>query len=187
MILIDNYDSFTYNIVQGFMELGIVPKVFKNDKITIEKLNSIEFRKIIISPGPNNPYNAGISLDVVKNFYKTKKILGICLGHQCIAQFFGAAICKLNNPVHGKVSDISFDANSLLFKNIPQGFFATRYHSLVVKHDTIPDCLLSIAKTKDNVNMALKHKDFDVYGVQFHPESILTEFGQVLFKNFINI
>jgi anthranilate synthase component 2 len=187
MILLDNYDSFTYNIIQSLLEIGIEPKVFKNDGISIKKLENINFERIIISPGPGNPDNAGISLDVIKHFHRTKKILGICLGHQCIAQFFGASICKSKNPMHGKVSEIFFDENCELFKNIPQGFQATRYHSLEVDCSIIPDTLISVANTKDNINMALKHKEFDIYGVQFHPESILTVHGEILLKNFIDI
>ncbi|MDR1433554.1 aminodeoxychorismate/anthranilate synthase component II [Candidatus Endomicrobiellum devescovinae] len=187
MILIDNYDSFTYNIVQSLMEMGIEPKVFKNDEVSLKKLENINFDRIIISPGPGNPDNAGISLDVIKRFHKTKKILGVCLGHQCIAQFFGASICMSKNPTHEKVSEIFFDENCELFKNISQGFQATRYHSLEVERSTITDTLIPIANTKDNVNMAIKCKDFNVYGVQFHPESILTIDGKILLKNFANI
>jgi anthranilate synthase/aminodeoxychorismate synthase-like glutamine amidotransferase len=187
MILIDNYDSFTYNIVQVLLEIGIKPKIFKNDRIRdLKKLEDINFESIIISPGPGNPDNAGVSLDVINRFYKTKKILGVCLGHQCIAQLFGASICKSKIPFHGKVSEIFFDKNYKLFRNIPQGFQATRYHSLEVEITTIPDTLISIASTKDNINMAIKHKDFSVYGVQFHPESVLTRHGKSLIRNFID-
>ena len=145
MILIDNYDSFTYNIVQYLQELGVEPKVFENDKISVEELLQMDFDSIIISPGAGNPNTAGVSMDVIKNFYQTKKILGICLGHQCIAQFFGGKIVKSQNPTHGKTSRIYFDENSKLFKGLPQGFEITRYHSLEVK-----DTNLKItARTKD--------------------------------------
>ncbi|MDR3156600.1 MAG: aminodeoxychorismate/anthranilate synthase component II [Lactobacillales bacterium] len=184
MILIDNYDSFTYNIVHNLLEIGVEPKIFKNDEISLEKLENINFEKIIISPGPGGPNNAGISLSAIKHFYKTKKILGVCLGHQCIAKVFGACICKSKNPMHGKVSKIFFDENCKLFENIPQGFQATRYHSLEVQRSTIADPLISVAHTKDDINMALKHKNFHLYGVQFHPESILTIHGKTLLKNF---
>jgi len=184
MILIDNYDSFTYNIVQYLRELGVEPKIFKNDEITISKLKKINFSNIIISPGPKNPNNAGISIEVIKEFHKSKKILGICLGHQCVAQYFGCKIIKSKNPTHGKVSKIYFKENEL-FKGLKQGFEATRYHSLIVDNNSISDCILPIAHTKDKIIMALKHRDYPVYGVQFHPEAILTEGGKTLLSNFI--
>ena len=181
MILIDNYDSFTYNIVQYLQELGVEPKVFENDKITINELKQLNFNSIIISPGAGNPDTAGISTDVIKEFYKTKKILGICLGHQCIAQFFGGKIVKSENPTHGKTSKIYFDEQSKLFKGLPQGFEVTRYHSLEVK-----DVPLKItAKTSDGLIMAIEHETLPVYGVQFHPEAILTQYGHELLYNFI--
>lgn len=185
MILIDNYDSFTYNIVQYLDELGIKPEIYENDKISVEELNAKTFDTIILSPGAGNPDTAGISLDVIKNFYHTKKILGICLGHQCIAQYFGAKIVKSENPTHGKVSKIYYNSNLKFFKDIPQGFSATRYHSLVVASGTIKSPLIPIAQTQDGINMAIKHKDFEVYGVQFHPEAILTEYGKQLMVNFL--
>ena len=182
MILIDNYDSFTYNIVQYLQELGVEPKVFVNDKISVEELLQMDFDSIIISPGAGNPNTAGVSMDVIKNFYQTKKILGICLGHQCIAQFFGGKIVKSQNPTHGKTSRIYFDENSKLFKGLPQGFEVTRYHSLEVK-----DTNLKItARTKDGTIMALEHETFPIYGVQFHPEAILTQYGHELLKNFLS-
>lgn len=181
MILIDNYDSFTYNIVQYLQELGCQPKIFKNDEITINDLSKMNFNSIIISPGPGNPDSAGISMDVIKNFYKTKKILGICLGHQCIAQFFGGKIIKSANPTHGKTSKIFFDDISKLFKDLPQGFEVTRYHSLEVK-----DVPLKItAATSDGTIMAIEHETLPIYGVQFHPEAILTQYGHELLHNFI--
>lgn len=219
MILIDNYDSFTYNLVQYFKELGVEPRVFKNDEITIQELKRIDFSSIVISPGPNNPDNAGISLEVIKEFYKTKKILGVCLGHQCIAQFFGAKIVKANEPVHGKVSKIHFKPDAL-FNEIEQGFEATRYHSLIVENESLPKCLIKLAYTDPSPEflklvphfeihpspsrgeersdasrftphapplMALKHKDYPIYGVQFHPEAILTQYGKKLMENFLNI
>ncbi len=182
MILIDNYDSFTYNIVQYLQELGVEPKVFVNDKISVEELLQMDFDSIIISPGAGNPNTAGVSMDVIKKFYQTKKILGICLGHQCIAQFFGGKIVKSQNPTHGKTSRIYFDENSKLFKGLPQGFEVTRYHSLEVK-----DTNLKItARTKDGTIMALEHETLPIYGVQFHPEAILTQYGHELLKNFLS-
>lgn len=208
MILIDNYDSFTYNIVQYLKELGVEPKVFKNDEITIKELKKLEFSSIIISPGPKNPDEAGISLDVINEFYKTKKILGVCLGHQCIAQYFGGKVIKSAEPVHGKVSKIYFQED-VLFKGLKQGFKATRYHSLVVESESLPECLVLLAyasgkrkeeRGKGTMNpvscslfpvypalMALRHKDYPVYGVQFHPEAILTQGGRRLLGNFLGI
>jgi len=186
MILIDNYDSFTYNIVQYLKELGVSPLIYKNDEITVDELKKKRFNSIIISPGPKNPDGAGISLDVIKEFYKTKKILGICLGHQCIAQFFGAKIIKDKNPTHGKVSKILFDKNSALFKNVKQNFLATRYHSLIIDKDSLPEDILEIATCENKIIMGIKHKKYNVYGVQFHPEAILTQYGKVILQNFIN-
>jgi len=182
MILIDNYDSFTYNIVQYLRTLGVNPLIFENDKITVEALQTIDFDKIIISPGAGNPDNAGISLSVISEFYKTKKILGICLGHQCIAQFFGAKVVK-TEPVHGKTSQIYFDERCGLFQGIPQGFEVCRYHSLAVEN--ITNELLPVAWTKDGINMAIAHTKYSVYGVQFHPEAILTQYGGKLIENFL--
>jgi len=184
MILIDNYDSFTYNIVQYLRELGVEPKIFKNDEITVSELKKMNFSRIIISPGPKNPDNSGISMEVIKEFYKTKKILGICLGHQCIAQYFGCKIVKSKNPTHGKVSKIYFEENSL-FQNLKQGFEATRYHSLIVDNGSIKNRIIPLAYTDDKVLMALKHSEYPIYGVQFHPEAILTEGGKVLLSNFL--
>lgn len=208
MILIDNYDSFTYNIVQYLKELGVEPKVFKNDEVTIDELKKINFSSIIISPGPKNPDESGISLAVIKEFYKTKKILGICLGHQCIAQFFGCKIIKDKEPTHGKVSKIYHNSDPL-FEGLEQGFEATRYHSLIVDNDSLPECIVPLAyaevkckmqnaKSEKNsvyrlpfvVNpllMALKHRDYPIYGVQFHPEAILTEGGKKLLGNFLGL
>lgn len=183
MILIDNYDSFTYNIVQYLRELGVNPIIFENDGITVNELRKMTFDSIILSPGAGNPDGAGISLEVIKEFYKTKKILGVCLGHQCIAQFFGAKIIKAKEPCHGKTSKIRH-GSSVLFKDIPEEFEVTRYHSLIVK-DLSEDLTVS-AQTSDGIIMALEHKLYPVFGVQFHPEAILTQFGHKLFQNFID-
>lgn len=187
MILIDNYDSFTYNIVQYLQELGIEPQVFENDKISINELKQLNFSSIIISPGAGNPNTAGISMEVIKEFYKTKKILGVCLGFQCLAQFFGAEIIKDKEPMHGKVSNIEIIENSKLFKNIPNEFFVTRYHSLIANRKTIKPPLKITAQTKDHIVMAIEHNKLPLYGVQFHPEAILTQYGHELFENFISI
>lgn len=187
MILIDNYDSFTYNVVQYLEELGVEPKIFENDKVTIDELKSLDFDSIIISPGAGNPDTAGISMAVIQEFYKTKKILGICLGHQCIAKFFGANIVKSQNPTHGKTSKIFVCENSKLFKNLPKNFDVTRYHSLEVEKSSIPQSLKITAETQDGTIMALEHDALPIYGVQFHPEAILTQYGHELLRNFIEI
>lgn len=187
MILIDNYDSFTYNVVQYLEELGIEPKIFENDKVTIDELKSLDFDSIIISPGAGNPNTAGISMAALEEFYKTKKILGICLGHQCIAKFFGANIAKSKNPTHGKTSKIFVCENSKLFKNLPKNFDVTRYHSLEVEKSSIPQSLKITAETQDGTIMALEHDALPIYGVQFHPEAILTQYGHELLRNFIEI
>ena len=187
MILIDNYDSFTYNVVQYLEELGVEPKIFENDKVTIDELKSLDFDSIIISPGAGNPDTAGISMAVLEEFYKTKKILGICLGHQCIAKFFGANITKSKNPTHGKTSKIFVCENSKLFKNLPKNFDVTRYHSLEVEKSSIPPSLKITAETQDGTIMALEHDALPIYGVQFHPEAILTQYGHELLRNFIEI
>jgi anthranilate synthase/aminodeoxychorismate synthase-like glutamine amidotransferase len=183
-VLLDNYDSFTYNIVQYLEEMGEELTVFENDRITVAELRRRNFANLLISPGPGNPEGAGICLEAVGAFYATRKILGICLGHQCIARFFGAQVVKARDPVHGKVSEIFFEHGEPLFAGIPQGFSATRYHSLVVDPRTIGGDLRAVAHTGDGVNMALRHRAYPVYGVQFHPEAILTEHGKTLLRNF---
>lgn len=177
MLIIDNYDSFTYNLVQYFKILGENPTVVKND----EPLPAGNFSRIVISPGPGNPDTSGLSMEVLEKYHKTTPILGVCLGHQCIAQFFGAEIMRAKEPMHGKVSQIFHNAKGL-FDGLPQGFNATRYHSLVV--DNLPETLEVTAHT-DDVIMGLKHRDLPIYGVQFHPEAILTQYGLELLRNFI--
>ncbi|MCM1009494.1 MAG: aminodeoxychorismate/anthranilate synthase component II [Fusobacterium sp.] len=179
MLIIDNYDSFTYNLVQYFKILGQNPIVVKND----EHLPDVDFQRIVISPGAGNPDNSGLSMAVLKKYYSEKPILGVCLGHQCIAKFFGAEIIKAKEPMHGKVSKVFYKDGEPLFAGLPQGFNATRYHSLVVSN--LPESLEVIAQT-DNVIMALKHRKLPIYGVQFHPEAILTEGGLELLGNFIH-
>lgn len=178
MLIIDNYDSFTYNLVQYFKILGETPLVVKND----EPMPSENFSRIVISPGPGNPDTSGLSMKVLERYHKTTPILGVCLGHQCIAQFFGGEIIRASESMHGKVSPI-FHNSEGIFEGLPQGFNATRYHSLVV--DNLPECLEVTAKTKDNVVMGIKHKEAPIYGVQFHPEAILTEYGLELLRNFL--
>ena len=183
MLIIDNYDSFTYNIVQYIKILNINPIVITNDEMSIDEIKELNFSKIIISPGWGNPKNSGISMDVIDYYKDTKPIFGICLGMQCIAEYYGAKIIKAPEPFHGKNSKIYFDEDFELFKGLKQGFSATRYHSLIVSE---PSTAIKItAQTDDNIPMALKIQNKSIYGVQFHPEAILTEQGIDIIKNFI--
>ena len=190
LLMIDNYDSFTYNIVQYFGELGAELTVHRNDMIDISEIEKINPEKIVISPGPCTPNEAGISVEVVKRFHKIKPILGICLGHQSIGQAFNGRIITANLIMHGKTSEIFHNDNEI-FSKIKNPFDATRYHSLVVEKKTLPECLEIIAWSKDkNLEdeiMGLKHKKYPTYGLQFHPESILTEPGHQLLKNFLEL
>ncbi len=182
ILVIDNYDSFTYNLVQYLGELGEELRVFRNDKISLEEIERLKPSRIVISPGPGTPGDAGISEDVVRVFHKTLPILGVCLGHQAIGEVFGGKIVRAPTLMHGKVSDIFHDGQRL-FAGLPQGFPATRYHSLVVSE--VPACLEVSAKTNDGVVMGLRHRDFPTEGIQFHPESIMTGVGKDLLKNFL--
>ncbi len=184
ILVIDNYDSFVYNIVQyvGYYYQSL--KIFRNDKINIENIKKLNPNGIILSPGPGRPENSGICLDIMKNLYNRIPILGICLGHQIIGQHFGAQIINANQIIHGKTSNI-FHEQSQIFYNINSPFKATRYHSLIIDNTTMPDSLKSIAKTKDNIIMAVEHIKYPIVGLQFHPESILTEKGKQIIKNFL--
>lgn len=184
VIIIDNYDSFTYNLVQYIGGLGIEIEVYRNNTIGIEDIQKKKPDHIIISPGPCTPKEGGISTEVVKFFYKEIPILGVCLGHQCIAYAFGAEIVRANRVMHGKTSMI-YHNNTGVFKNLKNPLIATRYHSLIAKEDTVPDCFEITARTKEKEIMGLRHKDFPLEGVQFHPESYLTEEGLKLLKNFL--
>ncbi len=183
--MIDNYDSFTYNIVQYIGELGYDITVFRSRDVTVEDVKRFSPDKIIISPGPGWPKDAGISLDVIREFAGKVPILGVCLGHQCIGVAFGGRIIHARRLMHGKVSKIYHD-DDVLFAGIPQGFVATRYHSLVVDPKTLPETLKAIAHSEDGEIMALRHKALPIWGVQFHPESILTEYGKEMLANFIS-
>ncbi len=186
ILVIDNYDSFTYNIVQYVGELGHKVIVYRNDEISIADIKKINPDKIIISPGPKSPSEAGISVDIIKEFYNKLPILGVCLGHQAIGYAFGAEIVRASNIMHGKVSSIKHNSTSLLFKNIPESFEATRYHSLVISKKNIPDIINITAYAKDDDEiMAIELKGYNVYGVQFHPESILTFQGKNIINNFL--
>lgn len=188
IIVIDNYDSFTYNLVQYLGELGVNLQVFRNDKITLEEIDEKKPEKIVISPGPCTPREAGISVEVVKKFSGRIPILGVCLGHQSIGQAFGGKIVRALRLLHGKTSDIFHDGKTI-YKGIPKPFTATRYHSLIVEKESLPECLEISAWTEDDDNpiMGLRHKSHPTEGVQFHPESILTIEGKKLLENFIKL
>lgn len=186
VLIIDNYDSFTYNLVQYLGELGAQLKVFRNDKITLAQIKKLKPEKIVISPGPGRPQDAGISMPVIREFSSSIPILGVCLGHQCIGEVFGGKVIRAARLMHGKTSFI-FHNNSAIFKNIPNPFEATRYHSLIVEKKSLPEVLEITAWTKQKEIMGLRHKHMPVYGVQFHPESILTGEGKKLLKNFLSL
>jgi len=182
ILVIDNYDSFTYNLVQYLGELGQDLRVYRNDKIGIEEIERMKPARIVISPGPGVPADAGITEDVIRHFHKSMPILGVCLGHQAIGEVFGGKIERAPTLMHGKVSEILHDGKGL-FKGLPQGFTATRYHSLMVSN--IPDALEVTAETKDHVVMGLRHRQFPTEGIQFHCESIMTVVGKSILKNFL--
>ncbi|MCG2677064.1 aminodeoxychorismate/anthranilate synthase component II [bacterium] len=207
MLIIDNYDSFTYNLVQYLGELAASrqgrasPKraggelrpngrgedlqVFRNDKITIKEIERLKPDKIVISPGPGRPKEAGISKEVIKHFASKVPILGVCLGHQCIAEVFGAKIVRAKRLMHGKTSEIYHQGKGI-YRGLPKPFIATRYHSLIVDSQSLPGCLTVTARTKEKEIMGIRHKKYKVEGVQFHPESVLTGIGKKLLKNFLN-
>ena len=184
ILMIDNYDSFTYNLVQYMGELGADIRVERNDRISIDEIESLAPKKIVISPGPCTPAKAGISVEVIKYFSGKVPILGVCLGHQSVGAAFGGEIIKAGKLMHGKTSEVRHDGKTL-FKDLPNPFTATRYHSLVLNRKTLPDCFEITAESDDNEIMGIRHKGLPVEGVQFHPESILTPNGKDLLKNFI--
>ena len=189
ILMIDNYDSFTYNVVQYFGELGQDLLVHRNDKINIKDISKMNPEKIIISPGPCTPNEAGISVDVIKQFHQTTPILGICLGHQSIGQAFGGNIVSSKKIMHGKISPIIHNGTKM-YKNITNPFDATRYHSLVIEKSTLPSCLSITSWTEEQNDieiMGVEHKEYPIFGLQFHPESILTTSGHQLLKNFLEI
>jgi len=185
LLMIDNYDSFTYNLVQYLAEIGQEVKVVRNDKISIEEINKLNPQYIVISPGPCTPNEAGISLELIETFKGKIPILGVCLGHQSIGQAFGGKIIHAQTIMHGKTSKISHN-NKGVFKGIKNPFIATRYHSLVIDRESLPNCFDITAWTDDNEIMGIKHKELAIEGVQFHPESILSEYGHDLLKNFLD-
>jgi len=185
LLMIDNYDSFTFNLVQYFGELGVDVKVARNDEIEIAEIESLSPTWIVISPGPCSPTLAGISLDVIKAFAGKVPLFGVCLGHQCIGQAFGGTVTYAKTLMHGKTSSIRH-ASQGVFQGLPESFAATRYHSLSVQREGLPDCLEVTAETDDGEIMGLKHRSMQVEGVQFHPESILSQHGHQLLKNFLD-
>lgn len=187
LLVIDNYDSFTYNLVQYLGELGAEMLVYRNDEITVEEIeNDLQPEKILISPGPGTPDSAGISLKVLEKFGARLPILGVCLGHQAIGQIFGGKVARAPEPIHGKPVEIRHDGKTI-FADLPQNFEAGRYHSLIVERDSLPDCLEISATSPDGLVMGLRHKTYKIEGVQFHPESILTPEGKKLLRNFLQI
>ena len=190
ILVIDNYGSFTYNLVQYIGEFSSDIKIIRNDELTISELSELNIHKIIISPGPGRPKDAGISLEVVKNFHREIPILGVCLGHQVIGEAFGGTITYSQEIMHGKVSKI-YHSKAGVYDGVEHPFNATRYHSLVIEEETFPEVLEITARSSQEDNcseiMGLKHKDYAVYGLQFHPESILTQYGHKLLENFLNV
>jgi anthranilate synthase component 2 len=184
LLMIDNYDSFTYNIVQYFGELGEEVRTVRNDEVTIEEIADMKLDRICISPGPKAPRDAGVSVDVIKHFQGKLPILGVCLGHQAIGEAFGGKIIRAKEVMHGKTSMIAHTGVGV-FKGLPSPFTVIRYHSLAIERASLPSCLEVTAWTDDGEIMGVRHKEFDIQGVQFHPESILSEHGHALFKNFL--
>ncbi|MBI5198940.1 MAG: aminodeoxychorismate/anthranilate synthase component II [Nitrospirae bacterium] len=184
LLMIDNYDSFTYNLVQYLGELGEDLRVYRNDKITLKEIERLNPDRIVISPGPCTPKEAGISIDLIKNFSGRIPILGVCLGHQAIGAAYGGDVVRADRLMHGKTSMIYHNGKTI-FIGLPNPFEATRYHSLIIKRETIPSCLEITAETKEGEIMGIRHKEFIVEGVQFHPESILTKVGKDLLRNFL--
>jgi anthranilate synthase component 2 len=188
VLMIDNYDSFTYNVVQYCRELGADLKIIRNDEMTIDEIKALHPEKIILSPGPATPDDAGVTLEVIKEFADTTPIFGICLGHQSIAQAFGGEVIRAKNMMHGKTSQIAVDAQTPIFKDLPQEFRATRYHSLTVNKDNLPDNIIATSHSIDDDEiMSLQIKGKPIYGVQFHPESIMSEYGHEMLDNFLKL
>ena len=185
ILLIDNYDSFSYNLYQLVGKINPDIRVIRNDEMTVEKIENLSPEKIIISPGPGKPEDAGICIDVIKHFAKKVPILGVCLGHQAICKAFGAAVSHAKSIMHGKESVIKTDTSSLIFKGLPKNITVARYHSLAAVDSTMPDCLKITATSDDGEIMAVEHRHFPVYGLQFHPESIMTPDGMTMLRNFM--
>ncbi|MFA6468979.1 MAG: aminodeoxychorismate/anthranilate synthase component II [Bacteroidota bacterium] len=184
ILIIDNYDSFTYNLVQYLGEMNVEVHIVRNDKITLDEIRSLSPDGIVISPGPCTPKEAGVSVPLIKEFFSSIPILGVCLGHQSIGEAFGGDVIKAPSVVHGKTSEVLHKGKGI-FTSVPDRFLAARYHSLVIDPRTMPEVLEVTATTADGVVMGVQHKHFPVFGVQFHPESIATQYGKVLLQNFI--
>ncbi len=182
--MIDNYDSFTYNLVQYLRELGAAVEVHRNDRITLDEIRAMRPERIVLSPGPCTPAEAGICCDLIRAFGSTAPLLGVCLGHQCIGAAYGGRIVRAGRLMHGKTSPIQHDGRSL-FAGLPNPFEATRYHSLLIERESLPDCLVISADTVEREIMGVRHREHPVEGVQFHPESILTQAGKALLRNFL--
>lgn len=188
ILMIDNYDSFTYNIVQYCLELGADLKVIRNDELTVKQIEELNPEKIIISPGPATPNEAGVCLEVIEYFADKKPIFGICLGHQSIAQVFGAKVIRAKNLMHGKTSEVEVTKDTPIFKGLPNKFIETRYHSLTVEQNDLPEIIIPTSySTDDNEIMSLEIKDKQIYSVQFHPESIMSEYGYEMIDNFLKL
>ena len=186
LLVIDNYDSFTYNLVQYFGELGADPQVKRNDAITPDEVEKMKPQKIVISPGPGRPEEAGISMELIRKFGGKVPILGVCLGHQCMGEVYGGRVVRAGRLMHGKTSPIQHDGKGV-FQGLPNPFEATRYHSLIVEKNSVPSCLEVCAETAEGEIMGLRHREYPVHGVQFHPESILSKEGKDLLANFLKI
>ena len=186
LLVLDNYDSFTYNLVQYFGELGADPVVKRNDEVTIKDIRALAPGRICISPGPGTPADAGVSRDIIRELGPTLPVLGVCLGHQCIGEVFGGEVVRAGRLMHGKTSPILHRGDGV-FADLPSPFEATRYHSLLVRRDSVPECLEINAETAEGEIMGLRHREFPVHGVQFHPESILTHEGKRLLENFLRL
>jgi anthranilate synthase/aminodeoxychorismate synthase-like glutamine amidotransferase len=186
ILVIDNYDSFTYNLVQYLGELGADPEVVRNDRVTLEEIAIMAPSHIIISPGPGTPADAGVSVDVIRTFAPNTPVLGVCLGHQAMAEAFGGRVVRAPYLMHGKTSEICHDGNTI-FQGVPYRFAATRYHSLVVERESLPDELEVSATTPDGIVMGMRHRTYLCEGVQFHPESIMTTHGKQLLENFLRL
>ena len=186
ILVIDNYDSFTYNLVQYLGELGAEMRVFRNDEITVEQAVALTPEKVLVSPGPCTPKEAGVSCDIIREFGPHIPLFGVCLGHQSIGDVYGGKVVRADRLMHGKTSPILHEGQSV-FKGLPSPFDATRYHSLIIERETLPDCLEITAWTAEGEIMGVQHKEHPVHGVQFHPESILTLEGKMLLQNFLDL
>lgn len=186
LLVLDNFDSFTYNLVQYFGQLGVEQRVFRNNELTAEEALALDPERVMISPGPCSPNEAGVSLDLIAAFAGKKPLLGVCLGHQCVGQYFGGQVVRADRLMHGKTSPIRHNGREI-FQDLPDPFPATRYHSLIVERETLPSCLEVTAETEEGEIMGMRHKDLPIWGVQFHPESYATEEGMRLLKNFLRL